>query len=280
MIESLIRAGAMDSLEGSRSQLMAALDSAMEHGQSAWRDRLSGQAGLFASMFEPGERHEPELPRAPDWTAREKLSGEKDMLGFYVTGHPLDEYSEKVRELASHDSETVEGLTRGVEVKLCGILTGIQRKRNKEGKPWASMQIEDRKGSLEAMLFASQYEANLQFLAEDRAVMVRGSILPEESGPPKVSMQEIIPLELVRMPFPSLISIRVVVGRANGGNPADELTRLFGRKPGETEVRLRLEKPRDFSMILDLDAKVRPDREFRSEIERICGPESLEVLAG
>jgi DNA polymerase-3 subunit alpha len=105
-------------------------------------------------------------------------------------------------------------------------------------------------------------------------------VLPEDNAPPKISVQDIIPLELARLNLPSLISIRIPVGtNGTNGDKADALNRLFARKRGETEVRLRLEKPRDFSVILDVTTKVRPDKEFRAEVERICGPESVEILA-
>ncbi len=89
------------------------------------------------------------------------------------------------RELATHDTETLEGLERGAEVALCGILTGILRKRNKEGKLWAAMQIEDRKGGVEAMVFSTQYERLLPSLMEDQAVLVRGLVLPERTRRPR-----------------------------------------------------------------------------------------------
>ena len=93
MIESLIRAGAMDSFEGHRAQLMAAVEGAMEAGQRAQRARDSGQEGLFGDAFGDEEAHqERPLPALPESTLREKLLGEKEMLGFYVTGHPLDQY--------------------------------------------------------------------------------------------------------------------------------------------------------------------------------------------
>jgi DNA polymerase-3 subunit alpha len=280
-IESLIKAGALDSFEGTRSQLFAAMDRAIEHGQRSWRDRLSGQTGLFGDAFQQDHAEEP-LPKVPDWTTREKLASEKEMLGFYVTGHPLDEYHDKVAELASHESETVENLTKGTEVALCGILTGIQRKRNREGRLWASAQLEDCKGNLDVMVFAGQYEKVLQYLDEDKAVLIRGLVLPEEGAAPKISVQEIVPLEIAHVRMPTLISIKIGVGQ-NGASDSDRaaaLSALFARKPGDTEVRLRLEKSRDFSVILDISAKVRPDKEFRAEIGRICGPEALEELAG
>src|SRR4029078_5301322 len=114
-------------------------------------------------------------------------------------------------------------------------------------------------------------ERLLPAFTEDKAVLVRGLVLPEENAPPKISVQDIVPLENARVKLPSLISIRVPVNGAAQGDRANELQQLFSRKPGGTEVRLRLEKSRDFSVILDVAAKVRPDREFCAELVRICG---------
>jgi DNA polymerase-3 subunit alpha len=275
MIESLIRAGAMDNLGGTRAQQFAVLDAAIENGLRVSKDKASGQSGLFADLF-AAEPVEHPLPNVPDWTSREKLSAEKEMLGFYITGHPLDEYDEKATTLATHLTSGLEGLARSTEVALCGILTSINRRRNKKGELWASLQIEDREGNLEAMVFAKQFESLNAQLVEDKAVLVRGLVYPEENAPPKISVQEIVPLENARIAMPSLISIRVpMTGKAD----ASALHELFARKPGKTEVRLRLEKSKDFSVILDVAEKVRPDKEFKTELARICGPEALEVLA-
>ncbi|MGA2589980.1 MAG: DNA polymerase III subunit alpha [Bryobacteraceae bacterium] len=279
MIESLIRAGAMDSLEGTRSQLFAAVEGAVEGGQRAWRDRLNGQGGLFGDLAAEEAPVEKPLPQVPDWTSREKLQGEKEVLGFYVTGNPLDQYEDKIRELATHDTSSLEGLERNVEVAVCGVLTGILRKRNREQKPWASMTIEDRTGSVDAMVFSNSFERLLPYIVEDKAVLVRGLVLPEESGPPKISVQDIQPLETARLNLPALISIRVWLSR-NGADKPAALQELFRTKPGESQVRLRLEMPRDFSVILDVPAKVRPDREFKAALEKICGADCVEVLAG
>jgi DNA polymerase-3 subunit alpha len=278
MLESLIKAGALDGLQGTRSQLFAAIDPAMEAGQRAQHDLIVGQGALF--MIDPGDTgdRDPPLPQVPDWTNEQKLAGEKEMLGFFVTGHPLDEWTDKVRELSTHDSENLESLERGVDVTVCGIMVGLQRKRNKEGKPYATFQLEDRLGAIECLVFTTQYERLLNMLNEDKAVMIRGSALPEEGAATRVSVQDIVPLEVARVPLPSLISIRVRLSQ-NGHERAAALSQLFVRKPGEAGVRLRLEKPRDFSLILDVTTRVRPDKEFCAEVERICGPESMEILA-
>jgi len=284
ILENFVKGGALASLGGNRAQLTAVIENAMESGQRAWKDRESGQVGLFgAAPDEPAQVEHP-LPALPDWTVQQKLAGEKEVLGIFVTGHPLDEFSGKVAELSSHDTETLEGLERGTEVAICGILAGIQRKRNRDGKLWAAMRVEDRKGGVEAMAFSTQYDRLLTNLVEDQAVLVRGLVLPEENGPPKLSVQDIVPLAVARVNRPTLISIRVPVG-VNGtfvngtADKAEALNQLFARKQGATDVRLRLEKPRDFSVILDVTPKVCPDKEFWTEVERICGPESWEILA-
>jgi len=254
----------------------------METGVRAQRDKLSGQTGLFGGMFGGEEEEtEPTLPNLPDWTEKEKLAGEKEMLGFYVTGHPLNAHIDKVKELATHNSGNLEGLEKGADVTVCGIITGMTRRRNKEGKPWVSFLLEDLEGAIETMVFTNSYDACLQALVDESAVMVKGQALPEEGNATKVSAKDIIPLEVARVPLPSLISIRVGLAQngSAGAEKAEKLTELFKRKPGAAEVRLRLEKARDFSVILDVTTRVRPDKEFRAEVERICGPESLEILA-
>ncbi|HEV3330974.1 MAG TPA: DNA polymerase III subunit alpha [Bryobacteraceae bacterium] len=279
MIESLIRAGAMDSLEGTRSQKVAAIDGAMEAGQRVWRDRECGQHGLFGEVLEHETTHAA-LPTVPDWSDKEKLAAEKEMLGFWVTGHPLDRYADRIADLASHDSSNLEGLGKGVEVALCGVLTGITRKRNREGKPWVTLMIEDRVGSVEAMVFAASYERLAAEVVEDTAVFVRGLVLPEENAPPKISVQDIVALDNKREDVPAVISIRVWLGKNGVADKAQALEELFKRKPGPTQVRLRLDLPRDFSVLLDVGAKVKPDREFRTVVEQICGPDSIEKVAG
>jgi DNA polymerase-3 subunit alpha len=188
-----------------------------------------------------------------------------------------------VEEASTHDSVRLKEaeLERGTDVALCGIITGLQRKRNKEGKHWALFQLEDRLGSVEAMVFSSRFDQLTGDIEEDKAVLVRAKALPEDSGETRLSVQEIIPLDVLRVNLPTLISIRVRLA-ANGsasGAPAAALDDLFRRKPGDTAVRLRIEKRGDFMLHLDVPVKVRPDREFISEVSRLCGSDAYEVLA-
>jgi DNA polymerase-3 subunit alpha len=282
-IESLIKAGALDNLGGTRSQFVAAIDRVMEHGQKVRRDRDSGQGGLFGDLFGAGSEEQiHDLPRVPDWSRMQKLQSEKEMLGFYVTGHPLDEFEDRTRDLRTHESDQLLELARNEEVKLCGILTNIQRKRSKDGKPWVSLTIEDHKGHVEGMIFNGRDNDQLTedlapYLVEDNACLITATVLPEEGAAPKLRVKDLLPLKNARVPLPSLISIRVKLTQ-NGHDPVNELRNLFERKPGEAQVRLRLEAPRDFAVLLDIADRVRPDREFRQAVEQICGAEALEVL--
>ncbi|HEY1949295.1 MAG TPA: DNA polymerase III subunit alpha [Bryobacteraceae bacterium] len=279
VVESLIKAGALDSTGANRAQLSEAIDRAIDSGLRSSRDRAMGQHGLFG-MVEEEMKTEYPLAKLPDWTMEQKLAGEKELLGIYVSGHPLDRFKEKISDLATHFTDKLEGLEKGVSVIMCGLLTGVVRKTNREGKYWAAMKLDDGRGTADAMVFATRYEELLGAIQEEAAVFIRASILPEEGAPPKLSIQEMIKLEDARVDLPSVISIRIWLKDETSIEKANALSELFTRKRGSTEVRLRLEKVRDFQVVMDVAEKVRPDREFRAELEKICGPESMEILAG
>ena len=135
---------------------------------------------------------------------------------------------------------------------------------------WASFALEDHFGAMECMVFSTQYERLLNELKEDQAVMIRASALPEEGASTRLSVQDIIPLAVARVALPSLISIRVRVNGTGGPDKAEALHQLFERKRGEAEVRLRIERPRDFSVILDVSDRVRRTRNLRQRLRRFA----------
>jgi DNA polymerase-3 subunit alpha len=199
------------------------------------------------------------------------------MLGFYVTGHPLSAFAEKVRELSTHNSETIEGLSLGAEVALCGVLTGIQVKRNREGKLWASAQLEDLSGTIDLLVFTTTYESLRTALVADEAVLVRGSVRPDEAGPPKVAVSDIVPLDNARIRLPRQVYMNVRLNNG-AGDVSQRLVELFHRKPGETDVCFRLERRGDFVVLLDSGLRVRADREFCAAAEAILGSGAVEIV--
>ncbi len=279
MMESAIKAGAMDSLGGSRAQMTEALDAAIEAGQRACRDRETGQGGLFGDWGAEEGAEILGLPEIQEWEEAQRLSGEKEMLGFYVTGHPLDAYAEKIEDLGTTETTGLSELRNNDDVAVCGILHTIQRRRNREGRPWATAVLEDRKGSVELLVFANQFEQVLDRLVVDSPVLVRGTVRAEDEAGRKVSVGEMTPLENARIHLPSHICLTVRLnGDEDAGQRAQQLEDLFRDHPGETDIRLRLQKARDFMVVYDLEAKVRPTRRFRRKVEEICGSGSYEVL--
>src|SRR5580698_1700815 len=160
VIQSLIKAGALDSL-GTRGQLYAAVDKAMERAQKAQKDAAQGQTGLFG-LFDDGPAHGhngarngDDLPRVPDWEEGERLANEKEVLGFFVSGHPLDKYAEKLRNLSGVIS-TADALERkpperrwgkdadpADEIQVAGIIQGIRvQKGKRDGKLYATASLE------------------------------------------------------------------------------------------------------------------------------------------
>lgn len=279
MLESAIKAGAMDSLEGSRAQLTAALDKAIESGQRAQQDRETGQGALFGTLAGGPGGAEADLPAVPEWSDLDRLAKEKEMLGFYVTGHPLDSYREKIGELGAADSAAVADMGNNDDVAACGILHGIQPRRNREGRPWASAVLEDRAGSVELLVFANQYQQLESQLVVDRPVLVRGTVRAEDGAAPKLSVDSVTLLENARVPQPEQVAINVRLsgGREEASAVAGKLQDVFRSCPGETDVRLRLLRPRDFRLVYAIDARVRPGAEFQARIREICGSGALEM---
>ena len=264
-------------LGGNRAQLMAAIDrrDGIRTARVEGSTERAGRA-CSATVRRRAPNTSTSASQRAGLDAAEKLSGEKEMLGFYVTGHPLDDIEDKVAELATHTTDQSgrprEGNGGRALRHAHRYPAPAQQGRQAVGRD----EIEDREGASEAMVFSTQYERLLSAWWRIKAMLVRGLVLPEDNAPPKISIQDIIPLDVARVNLPTLISIRVPVS-ANGSTAIrpHALNELFARKPGQTEVRLRLEKPRDFSVILDVTTKVRPDKEFKAEVERICGPEPL-----
>ena len=279
MVESAIKAGAMDGLGGHRAQLLAAVDAAVEAGQKAQRDRETGQEGLFGDWSGGDGDDAFEIPMQEEWSEPERLAYEKEALGFYVTGHPLDAFRKHIEELEVVESIALADLTNNSEVALCGILHGIQRRKNREGRPWASAILEDRQGSVDLLIFANQFQQVASQLVADRPVFVEGSVRAEDDARRKVSVAHVTALENARPLKVGQVSITVTLngGREDVATVAGRLSELFRKHPGETDVRFRLERPRDYLVIYDVDSRVNAGREFRERVEELCGQGSVEI---
>ncbi len=293
VIESLIKAGALDSM-GSRAQLTAAIDKAIERAQKAQRDAAQGQHGLFGLFNEqtaPG-RGVDDLPRVAEWEENERLSAEKEVLGFFVSGHPLDKYAEKLRNLSGVVSvaDALEmkppaaprwGQQRdpASEISIAGVLVGMRSaKSRRNDKMYAQGQIEDATGKIEVICFAKDYERLAEQLKTEAAVLLRGTLIGDEDSAPKLAIEGLQPLDEVEIKLPRAVRIRADVERLNEERMQAVRMRLSAA-PGPGKVMIHLKKKDHFEVVVEpRNASVAADRAWIESIEEILGRGSVQVL--
>src|SRR5580658_8844213 len=218
VIESLIKAGALDSL-GTRGQLYAAVDKAMERAQKTQRDAEQGQSGLFGLFDETPARGRDadSLPPAPDWEETVRLANEKEVLGFFVSGHPLDKYAEKLRNLAGVIT-TAEALERkppekrwggqadpADEIVVAGLMQGLRvQKTRRDQKLYAQALLEDASGKIELIAFPRDYERLATTLKIEAPVLIRGVLSGgDDDAAPKLSLVSIQALDDAQVKLPT-----------------------------------------------------------------------------
>jgi len=195
-IESLIKAGAFDSLGFKRSQLLAALERTLEAAHQASRARQNGQLTFFDMTAEEGFVDEDiELPDIEEFKKNRLLAMEKEVLGLYITGHPLAQYERELKQVADSDSLKVKEAEDGSRVCLGGMVANTKQIITKKGASMAFVTLEDLVGTVEVIVFPKVYERCRSFLEEDAVVIVEGRISHEEDeGEVKVLAEEVRPL--------------------------------------------------------------------------------------
>jgi len=207
--ESLIKAGAMDRLEGNRAQKLAVYESLLEGAQNDSRSNVAGQISLFqdpAMMADTnlGGR----LPQMAEFPSELLVAMEKEMLNVYLTGHPLDDYADAIRKL---ETVTCEELSHGEEnpavrdgapITLTGIITGKRTLITKKNSLMAFVQLEDLYGSAEVIVFPNVYDRCRELIAEDKLIAVKGTINFKEDEAPKVLAEKVWPLTVAGDPAP------------------------------------------------------------------------------
>jgi len=292
VIESLIKAGALDSL-GKRGPLYAAVDKAMERAQKAQKDAAQGQAGLFGLFNEsPTHGHGgDDLPRVPDWEEGERLTNEKEVLGFFVSGHPLDKYADKIKNLSGIIS-TAEALERkpperrwgkesdpGDEIQVAGMMQGLRvQKTKRDGKLYAQACLEDATGKIDIIAFPRDYERLSEQMKIEAPVLVRGVLSGDEDSAPKISVSQIVPLESVQVKLPLGVRIRISLDRATE-ELLSSLKSAADAAPGPGKVMIFLEKKGEFQVILEPDQmSVAADRCWVERVEELTGKGTVQPL--
>ena len=283
VLESLIKSGALDCF-GRRAQLMQALDKAIEQAQKTQRDAESGQHGLFGVFAdETTQAANDALPNTPDWDEHTRLSAEKEILGFFITGHPMEKYKEKLADLNALSTEDIAAMKKSTgkdeNITAAGLISGLRVAKSRRGDLWAQAALEDMFGKVELLVFPEAYKKLAEKVRLEVPVLVRGGVRIEEGANPKVMANEIIALDEARVPLPKALRIRIPLGSATGST-VDALHALFRERKGEAKVLFDVEREGDFMVVMEAEGyNVMPDRNFLGRVEELCGRGSVRVIS-
>jgi DNA polymerase-3 subunit alpha len=277
VLESFVKSGCFDSLDSRRSSLYAAIERSMEAGQKRQRDLEQGQASLFGSQAGRAEALAPErLPDAPPWSEGERLAYEKEALGFFITGHPLEGYRTELAQLATATTGQLPELGAAREVSVGGIVAALRLIKTRKGERMASFLLEDLDGGVEVLVFPETYKKVAARLADDQVVLVKGRPEVQDDGAARVLASDVLPLEQARLSEARYVTIRVPIAGWDRGL-GQRLRDILGSHRGECPVTLELVRPGAFAVTVaaNVHYRVRPDPMLKAELEGLLGPGAL-----
>jgi DNA polymerase-3 subunit alpha len=275
-IESLIKAGAFDSLHPSRRALLLIHEQAVDAVVGVKRKEAEGQFDLFADVGGDDVSVTVEVPDVPDWDKKQRLAFEREMLGLYVSDHPLSGLEHVLASAADCSIATLladETRAEGSMVTVCGLITSLQRKMSKNGNPWAAVTLEDIDGSIEVMFFGETYLSYATMLAEDAVVTIRGRVRRRD---------ETIQLQAVEVSIPDVsaadsrpVTITMPVSRCTPP-VVERLREILTAHPGVTQVNLRLVQPgRATVMRLEDTLRIERSSALFGDLKALLGPGCL-----
>ncbi len=282
-LEALIKAGALDCFPGNRAQKLAALPDLVESAQKDAKSMVDGQMSLFNMGGMGGgiklERH---LPDAPDYSKRDRLLMEKEQLGIYLTGHPLEDYAKRIRDITDVDTaalyEEDNSYQHGQDVTMAGIISNVKKMVTKKGDMMAFLSVEDLFGTIEVIVFPKAFEKIKDNIAEDNVVVIKGKLdrkeeeaklladnitLLENYEGDKLSRPAALRMVKIIIPLPygdedGLIAYRTLARNHRGEIPVAIMIKATGHKF----------KP-------DYDLWVENSDEFLAEARRTFGPDCI-----
>ena len=260
-LESLVSAGAFDSLKPAarllnewRAALHGCIDPALARAQRAKRERLQGQNGLFGATLECAPE---EVPGANGWTVTELLAAEKNALGFYITGHPLENYVDLLQSLKACKSIELPNLRSGGRVSVGGIISDLQSRTTKKGDRFALLRLEDESGGTKCVLWPETYRKHSMFVQNEAAVLITGRLELSEENPPNIIADQVQSLddlqknrELIVLQLPTSNESEALF---------DEVLHLMNTNPGNCDVALETQLDADIVVRVKVNSTLRVD---------------------
>jgi DNA polymerase-3 subunit alpha len=282
-LESLVKAGALDSLGGHRAQLLAAAEGALARATRVQREKESGQHALFGAGVAQAAPPPP-LPEVEEWPEHERLAYEKETLGFFTSGHPLSRFEGRLRRLGTVAIADLETKANNERVRLAGIVVRVRQMRSRKGDRWAIAGLEDLSGVVDLLIFPEAFRRLESRFHTDAVLLVKGRLRAEEAGV-RLAVEDAKPLEETlaesgeRDAGGATVS-RVVIELDPGHITAetiDRLEALFRRKPGHSPVEFRL-PPEVGAQEAGRNLRVQADEELLAELKTLCGESAVSLV--
>jgi DNA polymerase-3 subunit alpha len=234
------------------------------------------------SFNDEGPQPEQKLPNVPDWDEHQRLAAEKEILGFFVSGHPLEKYADKLLDLNALDTRAILDMKQGTgkdEISTAGIITGVRVLKSKKGDFYAQASVEDMAGKVDAIVFPEAYKRLADKVKMEVPVFIRGSVRVEEGANPKLAISNIVSLDEAKPKLPKQIRIKIPLESATPST-IDALQSICRERKGEARVLFDLEKPRDFMAVMEVgdSYNVQADRAFVARVEELCGRGAVRVI--
>ncbi|MFI5425982.1 DNA polymerase III subunit alpha [Aeromicrobium sp. UC242_57] len=279
VLDSLIKAGAFDSMGHRRRALTTVAEEAVDKYIDLKRQAAIGQDSLFGGMDDAFTGDSVEVPESlPEWEKTQLLAFERDMLGLYVSDHPLQGLEHVLR--ASSDC-TVGGLLTNSElpdgstIRICGLITGVQRRMSKKGDPWASITIEDLEGGIEVMVFPGAYQLAMPVLNPDTIVVVKGRVRRKDDGLELNALEVTMPAMGSGGPDRPLV-VTLPVARCTS-DTIGTFKQVLSTHPGMSEVHLRLVGNGSTKVMrLDDKRRVAQSSSLIADLKELLGPHCLQ----
>ena len=282
-IESLIKAGAMDGFGDNRAQLTACIDRALQSGASILRDRKSGQKSLFDPSGE--EEQEPvklEMPQVPQWEDRESLANEKDVLGFYLTSHPLSQHADNLARYCSHKTSELGSSKDRDRVTMGGMISSVKFSHVKRARDansptkYVMFDLEDVDGGIRCILWPTEFAEQGQLVQPDAIVLAQGRI-DKRMDEANLIVDKIIPIDQVDQDLTTGIKILVdqLQHGEDGLKKAYEIVRGY---PGNRKLEIELMLENGILVKLQSGKKIEINDQLCSRLRELLGNSSLEMM--
>jgi len=277
VLESLIKCGALDSFAMPRAQMAANLERVMEGASRMQKDKAKGQLSFFDSGFSDNgfKNKAQELVQVKEWPEPQVLAFEKEMIGFYISGHPLARYAQQLRRFTSFTTANLSQCADGQEVKLVALIAKIKQTvtRLKQEK-MAILKLEDLEGVVEALVFPMSFQKVSRYILGNTVILARGRVdLKEET--PKIVINDLFPIEEI---YKTITAINIKLSGLRE-NVFESLKELLSSSPGEVPIYLHLDTPAKsrVQLVVGQGFYVKPNEKLIQDVENLIGAERLSL---